>query len=76
MVIFSVLLHLVWSTLGTSVLLQMALFHSFYDRVVFRSVCIPHLLIHPSVDTSEVTYKTEIYSWIANSRLPKGKGIN
>ena len=74
MVIFSVLLHLVWSSLGTSVLLQMALFHSFYDRVVFRSVCIPHLLIHPSVDASEVTYKTEIYSWIQTQGYLRGKG--
>ena len=32
------------SSLGPSMLLQMALFHSFYGSVVFRCVDVPHLL--------------------------------
>ena len=37
------LLHLVWSSLGLSMLLQMALFH-FYGRVIFHCVYVSHLL--------------------------------
>ena len=38
------LLHLVWSSLGPSILLQMALFCSFHDWVIFHCIYAPHLL--------------------------------
>ena len=38
------LLCLVWDSLSPSVLLQMALFHSFYGWVVFHCICEQHLL--------------------------------
>ena len=47
------LLHLVWSSLGPCMLLQMAIFHSFYGWVIFHCiyVYIHHLFfIHSSVD--------------------------
>ena len=37
------LLHLVWSSIVASVLLQMALFHTFYDWVIFYCIYTPHL---------------------------------
>ena len=43
------LLHLVSSSLGPSVLLQVALFHSFLWLIV-HCIYVPHLLIHSSVD--------------------------
>ena len=53
------LLQLIWLSLGSSMLLQMALFHSFYGSVVFHCVCVCvcvcvclyHIFfIHSSVD--------------------------
>ena len=38
------LLQLVWWTLGPSMLLQMALFHSFYGWMTFHCICSPRLL--------------------------------
>ena len=37
------LFHLVWSSTVASMLLQMALFHSFYDWVIFYCIYAPHL---------------------------------
>ena len=37
------LLHSVWWSLGPSMMLQMALFHSLYGWVVFHCVDVPHL---------------------------------
>ena len=41
---FSILLHSVWQSLGPSTLLKMALFHSFYGRVIFHCISVPPLL--------------------------------
>ena len=38
------LLHLLWSSLGSSMLLQMALLYSFYGWVPFHHVYVPYLL--------------------------------
>ena len=46
------LLHLVWKSLGLSMLLQMVLTHYFYSWVIFHSIYVPHLLY------------TFIYWWI------------
>ena len=42
---FSFLPHLVWESLVVSMLLQMALFCSFYGSVVFHCIYVSHLLI-------------------------------
>ena len=42
-------LHLVWSSLGLSMLLLIALFHSFYGWIIFHSIHLSHLL-YPSVN--------------------------
>ena len=44
------LLHLVWPFLGPSLLLQMALFHSFYGWVIFYCSMYHFFFIHSSVD--------------------------
>ena len=41
--------HLVWWSLGPSMLLQMHCFILFYGWVIFHCVCVPHLLMHSSV---------------------------
>ena len=38
------LLHLVWHSLGSSILLQMAIFHSFYGWGIFYCIYTPHFL--------------------------------
>ena len=38
------LLHSVWQSLSPSMLLQMALFHSFNGWVIFHPIYVPHLL--------------------------------
>ena len=50
-IFFFDLLHSVWESLRLSMLLQMALFHSFYGRVIFHRMNIYHVFsTHPSVD--------------------------
>ena len=45
------LLHLVYYSLGPSMLLRMAIFHSFYDWVGFHCVCVYHtFFIHSSIE--------------------------
>ena len=43
------LLHLVWYFLGPSMLLQMALFNSFYGWVILHCICVSHFM-YPYVD--------------------------
>ena len=43
-IFLSGLFHLVWQSLGSSMLLQMVLFPSVYGWAIFHCICIPHLL--------------------------------